>query len=65
MKESFELRLKAIEISFFSDMRRSVLMIDLGYLGEEGMIVNVKLQVLVRSGSIVAERMYVYTCLTG
>lgn len=61
MKESFELRLKAKEISFFIDMRKSILMIDLGYLGEERMIVNVKLQVLVRSGPIDAKIMYFRT----
>lgn len=65
MKESFELRLKAKKVSFFIDMRRSILMIDLGYLGEEGMIVNVKLQVLVRSGLVDAKGVYVCSCVTG
>lgn len=65
MKESFELRLKAKKVSFFIDMRRSILMIDLGYLGEEGMIVNVKLQILVRSGLVDAKGVYVCSCVAG
>jgi len=65
MKESFELRLKAKNASFFINMRRSILMIDLGYLGEEGMIVNVKLQILVRSGLVDAKGVYVCSCVAG
>jgi len=65
MKESFELRLKAKKVSFFINMRRSILMIDLGYLGEEGMIVNVKLQILVRSGLVDAKGVYVCSCVAG